>query len=348
MTPPSGAWELYADLMCTDLRLIRVADLHVSARTLDFAYETHSQVEVVPRGQHWQSASTDAALAWTNTLGFVALNGFGFSNYFADGLNEAGLSVATLWLPETHLPVNPPAGEAPALDFPNLAGWLLGTCSSVADVTSALASVRLWNPTVGTLWPTDQPLPPALKPLTDWSIPEHLAVHDAHGNDVVVEFLDGHVHVHDNPAGVLTNSPTFDWHLTNLRNYIGLTNVEDQPYTLSGIAVRPTGNGSGLLGLPGDVTPPSRFVRATVMCQTVTSAATAREAVNQAFHCLDLVSVPRDLSSSGDYTQWYVARDHDNRVLYVRTYDSWTTDAHDLAALGVNSPGPRRTLALPT
>ncbi len=99
--------------------------------------------------------------------------------------------------------------------------------------------------------------------------------------------------------------------------------------------------------MPGDVTPPSRFVRATVLTQVASSVADARAAVNQAFHSLDLVSVPRHLAASGDYTQWYVARDHDNRLYYVRSYDGWSTDVHDLAALKVAQAGQRSTLALP-
>jgi choloylglycine hydrolase len=114
-----------------------------------------------------------------------------------------------------------------------------------------------------------------------------------------------------------------------------------------GMPVVATGNGTGLLGMPGDVTPPSRFIRATVLTEVAESAATAREAINQAFHSLDLVSVPRHLAASGDYTQWYVARDHDNRVYYVRSYDGWTTDVHDLGALKVSETGPQTTLSLP-
>lgn len=338
--------------MCTDLRLVRLNGMHVSARTLDFAEELHSQVRVVPRGQQWSALNAGGpvpALSWVNTLGFVAINAFGFADTFADGLNESGLSVGTLWLPETSLPTTPPAeGPAPVMDFLSIAGWLLGTCSTVADVRKALAGVQVWNATVKDTWPTDRPLPAALESMQDWAPTEHLAIHDAHGGDLVVEFLDGKAVIHDNPLGVLTNSPTFDWHITNLRNYIGLTNVNADPVTVAGLTVSPTGNGTGLLGMPGDVTPPSRFVRATVLSEVATTAKGPRDAINQAFHSLDLVSVPRQVVASGDYTQWSVARDHDNLVLYVRTYDSWTTDVHDLRALGVLGDGPMRTLPLPT
>jgi choloylglycine hydrolase len=191
-------------------------------------------------------------------------------------------------------------------------------------------------------------MPDMVRPLLDYAFTEHLSFHDAHGGDLVVEFLDGAAVMHDNVIGVLTNSPTYDWHLTNLRNYLGLTNVEDQPVNLMGMPVTATGNGTGLLGMPGDVTPPSRFIRATVLTQVAETATDARDAVNQAFHSLDLVSVPRHLAASGDYTQWYVARDHDQPTYYVRTYDAWTTDAHRLDELGLDQPGEQRSVPLPT
>lgn len=337
--------------MCTDLRLVRLNEMHVSARTMDFAYELQSRLQVVPRGHHWSALPTDEAdatpLEWTNGLGFVGMDAFGFDYAFCDGLNEAGLSVGTLWLPETHLPTTAPKTDQPTIDFINVAGWLLGTCRTVAEVKTALENVTIWNPPIRKMWPTGRAVPDELTPLLDFSFTEHLAFHDATGADLVVEFLDNEMHMHDNAVGVLTNSPTFNWHTTNLRNYIGLTNVEAQPRNLMGMTVTPTGNGTGLLGMPGDVTPPSRFVRATVLSQVTTTAATAREAANQAFHCLDLVSVPRHLAASGDYTQWYVVRDHDNGVYHVRTYDGWQTDTHDLGDLGVTSAGQRTSLALP-
>lgn len=318
--------------MCTDLRLIRLPDRHVSARTLDFAMELDSHLQAVPPGHSWSAtAHPDAPPAtWTNVLGFVAMDAFGFPGYFCDGLNESGLSVGTLWLPETNLRGTPDPGR-PAMDFINLAGWLLGTCRTVAEAKAALSGANLWNAPLRMLWPTQRgPFPAQFENLKDWAFTMHLAIHDATGADLVVEFVDG-MRVHDNPAGVLTNSPTFDWHLTNLRNYIGLSNVESPPYNLAGQRVSATGNGSGLIGLPGDVTPPSRFVRATVLTQTCESAADAQAAVNQAFHVLSLCAVPRQLAASGDYTQWSVARDHDTPTYYVRTYDSWKTGVHVVA-----------------
>jgi len=336
--------------MCTDLRLVKLDGLHVSARTLDFAQELGSRVQVVPVGQEWSATATGTAAkahTWTNTHGYVAMDAFGFDWGVCDGLNDAGLSIGTLWLPETDLPEVPPAaGEAPAIDLIHFGQWILGTCAGVQDVRDAFAGVQLWNAPVRRLWPDDRTMPDMVKPLLDFAFPMHLAIHDAHGGDLVVEFLGGAAMLHDNPVGVLTNSPTFDWHLTNLRNYVNLTNAEARPHNLMGFKVAPTGNGSGLLGIPGDVTPPSRFVRATMLTAVTTSVKDADAAVNEAFHALDLVHVPRQVAASGDYTQWYVARDHDGLVYYVRSYDGWMTDAHDLHALGVSDPTTARS-ALP-
>ena len=338
--------------MCTDLRLVRLDDLHVSGRTMDFAEELGSRVQVVPVGHDWSATETGTtveALRWTNAHGYVAMDAFGFDWAACDGLNDAGLSIGTLWLPETDLPLVPPAsGSAPAIDLIHFGSWILGTCATVAEVRDAFATVQVWNAQVRRLWPDDRTMPDIVKPLLDFAFPMHLAVHDARGGDLVVELLHGAPVFHDNPVGVLTNSPTFAWHATNLRNYVNLTNAEAKPLNLMGFEVDPTGNGTGLLGLPGDVTPPSRFVRATVLAAVSSGAKDARAAVNQAFHALDLVHVPRQVAASGDYTQWYVARDHDNLVYYVRTYDSWATDAHDLTALGVTDPKTkRRAIPLP-
>jgi choloylglycine hydrolase len=334
--------------MCTDLRLVRLGQHRVSARTMDFAAELGSRLQVVPPGQSWQATPTGTAvdaLRWTNARGYVAIDALGLDWVACDGLNDAGLSVGTLWLPETGLPADPPAaGAGPAIDLIHFGAWILGTCATVQDVRDAFAGVQLWNAPVGRFWP-EGPMPASFD--EDSSIPLHLAVHDAAGGDLVVEFLGGSPVFHDNPGGVLTNSPTFGWHTTNLRNFVNLTSTDPAPVNLMGTTVDSTGNGSGLLGLPGDVTPPSRFVRATMLAAVSTEAKDAQAAVNQAFHALDLVHVPRQVAASGDYTQWYVARDHDRLVYFVRTYDAWGTAAHDLRQLGACDPGAaRRSLPL--
>ena len=97
----------------------------------------------------------------------------------------------------------------------------------------------------------------------------HYVVHDASGKSIVIEYVGGKLNVHDNPLGVITNSPTFDWHMTNLRNYVNFSMTNVPPVQLGPVKLLPFGQGSGMLGLPGDFTPPSRFVRAVAFSQSV-------------------------------------------------------------------------------
>ena len=101
--------------MCTDIRLVRLTDRHVSGRTLDFGYDVESRVPGRPtRPRSFRPSPTDTSaqtLTWSNDLGYVGMDAFGFAWAICDGLNEAGLSVGTLWLPETKLPTSPPTDD---------------------------------------------------------------------------------------------------------------------------------------------------------------------------------------------------------------------------------------------
>ena len=97
---------------------------------------------------------------------------------------------------------------------------------------------------------------------------------------------------YDNPLGVLTNSPSFDWHMTNLRNYIALKSARCAAGEVRRQDVAGFGMGSGMLGLPGDFTPPSRFVRAAVFSATAIPAADATAGVFSGFHILNNFDIP--------------------------------------------------------
>jgi hypothetical protein len=91
----------------------------------------------------------------------------------------------------------------------------------------------------------------------------------------VIEPLNKGLKIYDNPLGVVTNAPTFDWHMTNLRNYINLSATNVPAVDMGGITLAQFGQGSGLRGLPGDFTPPSRFVRAVAFSQSAFPSDTA-------------------------------------------------------------------------
>ncbi len=285
---------------CTDFRLANSGPYSMSGRTMDFQVDLQSQIVIVPRGQEHQSVLQDGSpgLKWKAQYGYVGVNGFHIDG-FTDGLNEAGLSVATLWLP--HLTQYPTPEDYPGksvVPVTDAARWILGNFKNVDEVKKALDKTIITGYYVEKM----KMIPPL-----------HLAIHDAEGNDLVVEFIDGRTKIHDNKSLVLTNYPDYGWHIKNLQNYANLTNKNaDNP------DISPTGNGSGLKGLPGDATPPSRFVQAYFLNRYSPEPKSLQEAVSNTLHVLNAVQLANGEVAEGDYTQWSVVRDHQNKVYYFR------------------------------
>ena len=132
---------------------------------------------------------------------------------------------------------------------------------------------------------------------------------------------------YENPLGVLTNSPGLEWHWTNLNNYINLQPGTPPEHNYGPLQMKSFGHGAGLLGLPGDFTPPSRFVRATFFQLTAPQQASAQESIFQAFHILNNFDIPTGTEqpwgkASADVpsaTQFTVATDTQNCIIYYRT-----------------------------
>jgi choloylglycine hydrolase len=174
----------------------------------------------------------------------------------------------------------------------------------------------------------------------------HYIVTDATGASITIEYIDGKLNVYDNPLGVITNSPSFDWHMTNLRNYINLSDENVQPVSLGKVKLAPFGQGTGMLGLPGDFTPPSRFVRAVVFSQTALPVKTGREAVLQSFHLLNNFDIPKGVAREGhpaaegevtaDFTMWTSACDLKSKQFYFRTFDNSQIRSVDLTKMPID------------
>jgi choloylglycine hydrolase len=174
--------------------------------------------------------------------------------------------------------------------------------------------------------------------------PCHYFVNDASGRCVVLEYVGGELKIHENPLGVITNSPSFDWHVTNLRNYVNLTVNNVPPVDLAGINFQGLGQGSGMLGLPGDFTPPSRFIRAVAFSQSALSVETAQEGVLQAFHLLNQFDIPKGAARSvdngkkiADYTLWTSVSDLKNFRYHFRTFDNSRIRMIDMKKLNLDS-----------
>ena len=134
--------------------------------------------------------------------------------------------------------------------------------------------------------------------LVDLVLPFHWSIIDRTGDALVLEYSQEGRKIHNNTVGVFTNSPPYDWHQTNLKNYINLQQAPqpDREYTSpqgKGVPIKPIGAGSGLLGVPGDFTPPSRFVRTSAMVQLSGPAKDVKSGTLQAWHILNAVDITK-------------------------------------------------------
>ncbi len=309
---------------CTGIRLVAGDGATIYARTMEIGADLQSEMLVVPHGWQYAGETPDAApgLRWTTRYGFVGPNLRG-QPYVCDGMNEKGLAVGNFLFPgSAGYQKIEKADAGRTMASYQVAVYLLGTCATVNEATTALEGVRV-------AWVEKEPMASLLQ--------LHYAVQDAEGHAAVIEYVDGRLHVYENTLGVVTNSPSFDWHLTNLRNYIHLTPDNAPAVVLGGEKLVGFGQGTGMWGLPGDFTPPSRFVRAVAFTQATPTPETAEQGVWQAFHLLNQFDLPRgairanqDGKTVVDYTNRTTAADMKNLRYYFHTYQNRQVKMVDL------------------
>lgn len=300
---------------CTGITLQSKDGSTVVARTIEWGGSyLNSRYVVVPRGY----AERSYAPGGTQGMGYTARYGYvGIAvkqkEFVAEGVNEAGLSAGLFYFPAY--------GEYEAYDAHKAANtvadlqlvpWLLGECATVEEVQEAVGRVHIVN-------------------IDPRGSTAHWRFADASGRQVVLEIIGGKACFYENELGVLTNSPGFEWQLTNLNNYVNLFPGAAPDRTMGNLRLSPFGAGSGFLGLPGDITPPSRFVRAAFYQAATPQGATGRESVLQAFQLLNSFDIPVGIEFATDEavtrmpsaTQWTSATDLTERVFYFRSmYDS--------------------------
>jgi choloylglycine hydrolase len=309
---------------CTGIRLVAKDGGVVAARSLEFGFDLHSDVMVVPAGTAFSGTLPDGGkgISYKTKYGFAGANGMG-KPAIIDGLNDQGLYVGLFYFPGYASYAEATKDNAARAMAPHeYANWLLGNFATVDEVKANFDKVVLVPVVIEAL---EQPAP------------VHFVVHDRNGKAVVIEPVNKSLKIYDNPLGVLTNSPTFDWHMTNLRNYVNLSAINVPPIDLGGIKLAQFGQGSGMRGLPGDFTPPSRFVRAVAFSQSAVASDTATQAVLQAFHILNNFDIPfgavREVDNGqmhAEATTWTSASDLKNLRWYFRTYDDQSIRSVDL------------------
>jgi len=310
---------------------------------MEFAADLKSNLCTSPRGRIFNNSAPNGktGLSWKAKYGYLYLDGFNIDGS-VDGINEEGLSFGALYLPgETQYQTIPSGQEQRALLYTQFGDWILSNFKTIDEVKNALPNVLVFAqklPTTGNV-----------------IFPIHASIYDANGKGLVVEFVKEKVKVYENKLGLLTNAPTYDWHLTNLRNYINLTPLTPAPVVTKGITFTATGQGAGMMGLPGDISPPSRFIKVAVMQQTVFPVTNAMDALNLAEHIINNVDIPLGFvreaktgNATNEYTQWVVFKDLTHKNIYFRTYHNSALRTVSLANLNFLENAPKLKMPIET
>lgn len=321
---------------CTGLRLKAKDGSFVNGRTLEFGVQLDTSILFIPRDYAFKG-TTPQGPGHTYKSKYAAIGAIAFDNIaLLDGMNEKGLSVGTFYFPGyarySKITAENKSKALSPIDFPN---WVLTQFATVEEVKAALPQVVI-SPTVYSGWGSEAP-------------PFHYVVYDKSGKSIVIEPIEGELVVSDNPLGVFTNSPGFDWHMTNVRNYINLTPFNVKPLDVDNIVLAPFGQGSGMVGMPGDFTPPSRFVQAAIFSITSLPSKNSEEAVLQAFHILNQFDIPvgniREMNNGvvhSDFTMITCVKDPQALKYYFKTYENQSIRMADLNKFAFDSKSVKR------
>ena len=317
-------------LACTGISLKSQDGGVIVARTVEWALgdAKHNQMIIFPRGKVFRAQTPDGlnGMTWKGKYGLVSVSGYD-QPHGPDAMNEKGLYVGVYYFPgyADYAAYDKKQADR-SMSVGDFMQWLLSSFETVEEVRRNLDKVLVVD--------VKDPL------FGGAPLPFHWKIADPTGTSVVVEIVDGgEIKVYDTFKGVITNSPTYDWHLTNLRNYLNLSTQPAAPLIIDGESVAPFGGGSGLVGLPGDFTPPSRFVRAAVLTATARPLPTSVDAVFEAFRVLDGFNIPVGVTGKPDKiasdiesaTQITTAADLTNKRYYFHTMSNREVRMIDLS-----------------
>jgi len=327
---------------CTGISLKAQDGTAIRGRTLEFGFPLQSNVLVVPAGKEFSGTLPDGGkgLTYKTRYDIVGANAVD-AVMIVDGLNDQGLSIGLFYFPgyAKYTPVTK-ENASRALAPQDFGMWVLGNFATVDEVKRAVKDIAM----------VPTPLP-GLGSAKGEVAPVHFFIKDKSGQSIAIEPVDGKLQVTDAPIGVMTNAPTYDWHMTNLDNYINLSVKDITSEKLGSVTLNATGSGSGLLGLPGDFSPPSRFVRASVFSQAAVPNADADDAVFAAFHILNQFDIPKGSVINGsvgkpsaEITEWTTVSDLKNLRWYFRTHQDQSIRMVDLKEAAKAAKGEIRTI----
>jgi len=259
--------------MCTTIGFSYKAGV-VFGRTLEVGVPLDNKVGYVPKNMPdfipTRNGSFSTKYATLGTMFFSVAS-------FGDGLNEHGLMGSNNLFPGYASFAKEDKADKINLTTSRAFDYLLTRCATVKEVRAEAENLCITEK-----GETD----------TDLSTEMHFYFMDAAGESIVLEPNQGRLSAYENPFGVLTNAPEFPWHATNLRNYLHLQpeNVDGRSFTDAELTK--LGQGTGAVGLPGDFTPPSRFIRSAYFVANTPKDLNRNEAILQGFRILSQADIP--------------------------------------------------------
>lgn len=300
--------------MCTSIAL-KTNDFYFG-RNLDLEYQFGERVVITPRNYPFAFRRAGEMKNHYALIGMATVAA-GYPLY-AEAANEKGLCIAGLNFPgNAYYPEEEDKDKENISPF-ELIPWLLGQCASVKEARVLLERTQLVriNFSEGM----------KLSPL-HW----HIADRE---ESIVLESMKDGVHIHDNPVGVMTNNPPFDFHMTNLNQYLNLTAGYPENRFSGEADLAPFGVGMGSIGLPGDFSPASRFVKTVFLKLNSISDDSEASSVSRFFHLLDAVAMPDGIVQTKDgpyeFTSYSCCINADRGIFYYKTYTNNQLTAVDM------------------
>ncbi len=326
---------LYPVHACTGIAINATDGTKLLARTIEWkGGNLGSKLIILPRGMQ-NTALTPAGKnghTWVNKYGAVGASTVA-PEFVTEGVNEKGLNVGIFYFANVGslTPYNPKHRKRSVSDG-ELVRYMLTNFATVNEALKGLEKIEI--------------IPIGKPDKNGHYATGHWRISDPTGRSVVLEITDqGQRHVYENNLRVFTNSPSFPWHQANLNNYIHLTGGETPDKTVGDVNLYSFGGGTNLTGLPGDLTPPSRLVRAFFYVQSAPVPQDKYAAVTQAFHILNNFDLPigaeyapgEKIPDMPSATQWTAVSDITHPTFYYRTMYNSAIRKIDLTKIDFDS-----------
>ena len=299
--------------MCTAISFNTAS--HYFGRNLDLEKSYGERVVITPRNFSFNLRHSAPVTSHYALIGMATVED-NFPLYY-EATNEKGLSMAGLNFPDNAycFPLSKEKENIAVFEF---VLWILGKCESVEEAAELIGNTNL------TKTDFSENLPAS---------PLHWLISDSK-KSITVECMQNGFNVYKNPFGVLTNNPPFEYHTLNVNNYMSLSPQLAKNALTAEIPLHNYSLGMGALGLPGDYSSASRFVKAVFVKENSVCSIDEKESVNQFFHILDSVAMPKGcvLTKSGEfeYTRYSCCCNTDTCVYYYKTYSDTTVTAVEM------------------